>query len=758
MKKDIVDYNKQPGKDLNIISFEEKEFKTLISVVMPFYNDKEYIRPAVYSVLNQTFPYFELIIVDDGSKDEESLKELSEIEKLDNRIKVFHKENEGLAATRDYGASHSSEESKYFFFLDSDDLIEKTYLECAYWTLETNKGAAWAYTDSVGFGADTYTWNKWFDYKKMQKENDLVATALIRKKDFWDVNGYELREKAVNEDWNFWLKMIAKEKYPVRMDFYGFWYRRKKKNSELEKARSNKKRALEIVEATARTIKKPVTAIQYPFYNFNGEIEEEPLDSICPVKDNNKKVKLLVIVPYTVVGGADKFNVDLLNGLDDNKFDITLISTEPAVNVYRHKFKESISIYDLSTFIDQKYWISFLNYIIKKDKTNIILNTNSITGYSMLPYLKAKYPEIPIIDYIHMEEWYNRNGGYSRDSSGVASVIDKTLTCNANSMRILEEHFGRNKNELDTVYIGVDEKKFDPKDYNKEELRKKYKLSKKYVIGFICRIAYQKRPFLLLEIIKGLKEKRNDFEFLIAGEGELFAQVKAKCKKLKIEENVRFLGNVSETQKVYAASDLTLNCSIKEGVALTSYESLSMGVPVISSDVGGQKELISEDVGIIVPCIQDENDIFDLNYSEEEINQYVEGVDKIINNLEEYKSKCRKRILSGFTINQMVERMAKILEDEIDNINKEKTENGIAMSQNMELTKDLIRRSFEQRKPIYVWQVNTYNQSYELIKNNYRFELFKEKMWTHGWYRSFIKTLQKMGVIRFIKKRLMKVK
>ncbi len=53
----------------------------------------------------------------------------------------------------------------------------------------------------------------------------------------------------------------------------------------------------------------------------------------------------------------------------------------------------------------------------------------------MLPYIKSMYPEIPILDYVHMEEWYNRNGGYSRYSSMYNSIIDKTMVCNGNSKK-----------------------------------------------------------------------------------------------------------------------------------------------------------------------------------------------------------------------------------------------------------------------------------------------------------------------------------
>ena len=127
MDNNFFDFSLEPGKELK----EKREYlnkQTVVSVVVPFYNDKQYIRQSVNAILNQTFPYYELLIIDDGSKDEESLKELESVEKLDPRIKVFHKQNEGLAATRDYGAKQASKETKYLLFVDSDDLIEPTFM------------------------------------------------------------------------------------------------------------------------------------------------------------------------------------------------------------------------------------------------------------------------------------------------------------------------------------------------------------------------------------------------------------------------------------------------------------------------------------------------------------------------------------------------------------------------------------------------------------------------------------------------------
>ncbi len=745
----VFNFSIEPGlKKYNNRDYKEKE--PIISVIIPFFNSEKYIEQTVTSVLNQTFPYYEILIIDDGSKDEKSLEKLEKIEKLDKRIKVFHKENEGLAATRDFGASKSSSCCKYLMFLDDDDLIEPTFLECGYWTLETNKEASWAYSDSVGFGTQEYVWNKYFDSDKMKKVNELVSCNLVRKSDFELVNGYELREKAVNEDWNFWLKLLAKGKYPVHMSFYGQWYRRKV-TGELQKSRDNKERALEIINETASKITKRVEAIQYPRYNYNYDLILEKVESIViPEKEKEGKINLLFIMPWMITGGADLFNLNLVKGLDKNKFTITIITTEPNKNVLRQEFEKYATVYDLTSFLDQKYWIAFIDYIIKKENINLILNSNSKFGYTILPYIKSKYINIPILDYVHMEEWYNRNGGYSRYSAMYESVIDKTLVCNENSRKILINHFGKNANEVETVYIGVDENKFNPEKYNKEEIKKKYlgEASNKKVLSYICRISEQKRPMLLLQIIAKLKQKRQDFKVLVVGDGNLLGKMKEKAKELNIYDDIVFTGALSNTSEIYAISDLTINCSLKEGLALTSYESLSMGVPVVSSDVGGQKELITSEVGKTIEVIQNEEDIYLEKYDEKEINNFVLAIDEILNNLEKYKANCRKRIIENFTINKMIEKMTAIFEEIKKHPNEVKVENGKGLSKNKELTKEIVTINLKNDEIEYKWECTeyerkVYGRAYSIEGMNYKKELLKEKLWKIPLWRDFIKIVHK---------------
>ena len=757
----IFDYKLNPGRKLEKRVEPQNLIEPQISVITPFYNtSKDIFNETAYSILNQTYPYFEWLIIDDGSSNEESLRNLEQIEKLDKRIKVFHKQNEGLAQTRDYGAKKSSESAKYLLFIDDDDQIEPTFMECAYWTLQTNKSATWAYADSLGFGAQEYIWRKWYNPERQKKENRLVSINFIRKKDFYEAGGYELKVKNVYEDWNFWLKLIAMEKFPVRMNSLSLWYRRKQStDGELARARSNHEQAMKYIKQTASKIKKTKKAIQYPKQDYNWDLLEDKIENIqVPILKKDNKIRILMIIPWMVTGGADKFNLDLIKNINKDKFEFIIVSTLPSTNNLKQQFEQYGLVYDLTTFLDRKYWHVFINYLIRKNNINLIFNTCSQYGYNVLPYIKGKYPNIPIIDYVHMEEWYWRNGGYSRDSSAFKDIIDKTLVCNKNSEEILINHFKRKKDEVETVYIGVDEKKFDPEKYSKKEILEKLNIKDehKYIISYICRIANQKRPYLLLEIIKKLKEKRQDFIVIVAGSGPLLDKIKSKAKKLNLINNIVFLGNCEETQEIYAISDLNITCSIKEGLALTSYESLSMGVPVISSNVGGQNELIDDSVGKIVKCYQKEEEINNFNYTEEEVMQYVNAIEEILSNCQKYKLNCRNRVLEKFTLNIMIDKMEKIFENTVKNPNKEKMENGQALCRMENLTKEYITEHLTGTSVEYEWlsaefNKNNVDRDYEYDTENGK-KAYYEQTLEYKIKHPIVVLLNKMGIYEFCKK------
>lgn len=96
-----------------------------ISVIIPVYNVEKYLHRCIDSILAQTFTDFELLLIDDGSKDN-SGKICDEYAEKDKRIRVFHKENGGASIARNVGIEYCIGE--YIIFVDSDDYISANYL------------------------------------------------------------------------------------------------------------------------------------------------------------------------------------------------------------------------------------------------------------------------------------------------------------------------------------------------------------------------------------------------------------------------------------------------------------------------------------------------------------------------------------------------------------------------------------------------------------------------------------------------------
>lgn len=99
-----------------------KNKNPLVSIIVPIYGVEKYLKKCINSILEQSYLNLEIILVDDGSKDK-SPTICDEFEKIDNRIKVLHKENGGLVSARKAGVENANGE--YIQFVDGDDWIEK---------------------------------------------------------------------------------------------------------------------------------------------------------------------------------------------------------------------------------------------------------------------------------------------------------------------------------------------------------------------------------------------------------------------------------------------------------------------------------------------------------------------------------------------------------------------------------------------------------------------------------------------------------
>lgn len=190
-----------------------------IAVVIPCYNDGATLRETLASI-DESEP-LELVVVNDGSDDEGTLKVLAELES--EGVRVVHQENAGLAAARMAGVAATA--APYVTALDADDLEAAGALARLADALDAHPDAAIAWGDVQNFGDDkTYrrlgrTLDPWL----ITYVNELPADAMVRREALLEAGGWELR--GGYEDWDLWLALAERGAGGVHVPVLTGWYR-----------------------------------------------------------------------------------------------------------------------------------------------------------------------------------------------------------------------------------------------------------------------------------------------------------------------------------------------------------------------------------------------------------------------------------------------------------------------------------------------------------------------------------------------------
>jgi glycosyltransferase involved in cell wall biosynthesis len=177
-----------------------------ISVIVTCYNYGEFIKDSVESVLKQTFRDFELIVVNDGSTDGQTLKILEDLKRDHKELIIWNQDNGGPANAKNSGIRISSGE--YFLPLDADDKIHPEMLEKCLLQIENNGKTGFVYTYTKFFGNfDAVLVRQEYNFADLLRRNYIVVSSLIRKKAWEDVGMYDENMKNGYEDWEFFIRL-----------------------------------------------------------------------------------------------------------------------------------------------------------------------------------------------------------------------------------------------------------------------------------------------------------------------------------------------------------------------------------------------------------------------------------------------------------------------------------------------------------------------------------------------------------------------
>lgn len=180
---------------------------SLVSIIIPCYNDAQYIEQAVQSALDQTYPYKEIIVVDDGSNAETK----TVLKKLEPKITLLiTQENQGQSTARNVGINAASGE--FILVLDSDDYFEPSFCEEAVAILQSNFEAK-IVTSHVRRFTDDKTLDLFVpsggDITVFVLYNGASGSSMFRKSDALEVGAYDEQMRKGFEDWEFYIRLLA---------------------------------------------------------------------------------------------------------------------------------------------------------------------------------------------------------------------------------------------------------------------------------------------------------------------------------------------------------------------------------------------------------------------------------------------------------------------------------------------------------------------------------------------------------------------
>jgi glycosyltransferase involved in cell wall biosynthesis len=515
----------------------------------------------------------------------------------------------------------------------------------------------------VGFGATNYLWHKGFhDLDMVLDRNPIVGRSVVRKEVYLEAGGMPESARNGLEDWEFWLCCASKGHWGLTVPEFLDWYRRRADHSDRwsdwdggakeDEFRTRMRARFPDLYRRGVPRIQPSSAHPYPVLEFTMPLRN-------PLAKKSGLKRMLCIFPHLELGGADKFNLDMIGELQARYgYQVTVATTLNSAHRWRHRF-ESLTpdVFTLDTFLPMCDYPRFLCYLIESRDVDVVLISHSQLAYLLTPLLRAFGPDRAVVDYLHMEEDNWKFGNYPRYSLNYSALMDLTIVSSAHLKEWMIARDG------DTARIEVCTTNVDSEDWNRTRFNAKY-LRAKYelppdlpVISFAARLTDQKQPRALAEVIRLLRDRGARFVCLVAGDGPHLDFLAEYVAKHSLPE-LRLLGARSnaDVREILAISDIYFMPSAFEGIALVLYEAMAMGVVPVSAAVGGQAELVTPECGYLI------------EHGPNEVMAYVQVLTSLLLDgglRRTLADAARRRVVQYFELRQMGIRMSELLDKAI---------------------------------------------------------------------------------------------
>lgn len=320
-------------------------------------------------------------------------------------------------------------------------------------------------------------------------------------------------------------------------------------------------------------------------------------------------IKILFFIPTLMHGGAERVLINLVNNLDQNKYQIT-VQTLFDVGVHKDKLKKEIryksvfpKLFRGSTKILQLFEPEFLYKKIIAEKYDIAVSY--LEGSTARILSGCPYAETKLVSWIHVElntEKMVSIGFRSlKECQKQYEKFDKVVCVSETVKKVFLQSIKKIDRSKVIVLYNVNETE-KIKEYGKEEIETGLFNSNEINICSVAKIIEPKGYDRLVRVHKKLKDENYSHHIYILGIGEQQKELEKYLEKYNLQDSFTFLGFKDNPYKYVSKCDMYICSSRREGFSTAVTEALILGLPTVSTNCSGAEELLGKnnEYGIIV--------------------------------------------------------------------------------------------------------------------------------------------------------------
>lgn len=351
-----------------------------------------------------------------------------------------------------------------------------------------------------------------------------------------------------------------------------------------------------------------------------------------PLESRGDKHHMMFIMPWMQMGGSEKCMLDIADKLANLGWRISFVFTMPSWQQDEHGEMSLVhewidrglhitsDTFDLLALAPVDRSSRLMRYMLESRNPDFIMVANSRWAYLHSRFIRSIVPQAVMADYNHMIHIGWEGGGLPRFGANNSLFYDVHLTASkdvATNMKtwIHPQLMARDPKKVQPCHIGTDPSLFyagAERTKVRQKLREQLNIPESTtLVLFAGRFVIDKGIDVVQEVVQRIAKDEwlaNKVSFLFVGRGD---QLRNLNQLPKLRPDGKPLVTIhppadglKQMGLYYAASDVFLLPSINEGIALVLYEAMAAGVLVITTDVGGQKEIVTDRTGILLPSLR----------------------------------------------------------------------------------------------------------------------------------------------------------